>query len=76
MDRFEIDSSSDRQNKTILVPPHIEIRELAEMLQLKPFHVVAEVLQLKQFKRADDMIDFSTAATVAQKHGYLVGRSN
>jgi hypothetical protein len=67
---------SDNQNRTILVPQHIEIRELAELLHLKPFRVVADVLELKQFKRADDLIDFTTAATVAQKHGYAAGKSS
>lgn len=65
---------SANQNKTIRVPQHIEIRELAELLRLKPFRVVADVLELKQFKRADDLIDFTTAATIAQKHGYAAGR--
>ncbi len=53
---------------------YIEIRELAELLGLKPFKVVAEVLQLRIFKHADEMIDFRTAASIANKCGFIVER--
>jgi hypothetical protein len=72
MDVLELDT----QSKTVLVPSHIEIRELAELLHVKPFRVIADVLELKQFKRAEDLIDFSTAATVARKHGFVADMSN
>ena len=58
--------------KRIFVPDYIEIRELAELLGVKPFKVVAEVLNLRLFKHADDFIDFSTAAKIGQKHGFVV----
>jgi hypothetical protein len=41
---------------------------------LKPFKVVAGVLELGIFKHADDLIDFSMAATIATKHGYVAER--
>ena len=47
-------------------------RELAELLGVKPFKVVAEVLNLRMFKNADEFIDFSTAAKIGQKHGFIV----
>jgi translation initiation factor IF-2 len=47
------------------------VRELAELLGLKPFKVVADVLELGVFKHADEIIDFSTAAAIAQKHGFV-----
>lgn len=58
--------------KRIFVPNYIEIRELAELLGIKPFKVVAEVLALQLFKHADEFIDFSTAAKIGQKHGFIV----
>lgn len=60
--------------KRIFVPDYIEIRDLAELLDVKPFKVVAEVLQLRIFKHADEWIDFSTAAIIANKHGFVVER--
>jgi translation initiation factor IF-2 len=60
--------------KRIFVPDYIEIRELAELLGLKPFKVVAEVLELHNFKHADELIDFSTAAIIGNQHGFIVER--
>jgi translation initiation factor IF-2 len=60
--------------KRIFVPDYIEIRDLAELLGVKPFKVVAEVLELRTFKHADELIDFPTAALVANKHGFVVER--
>ena len=58
--------------KRIFVPDYIEIRDLAELLGVKPFKVVAEVMELRIFKHADEFIDFSTAAKIATKHGFIV----
>ncbi len=57
-------------DKIIFVPSYIEVRELAEAMNLKPFKVVADLLELKIFKHADELIDFETAANIAQKHGF------
>jgi translation initiation factor IF-2 len=60
--------------KRIFVPDYIEIRDLAELLGVKPFKVVAEVLNLHMFKHADEFIDFSTAAKIAHQHGFIAER--
>ena len=60
--------------KRIFVAEYIEIRELAELLGLKPFKVVADALDLRIFKNADEMIDFTTAAKIGNKHGFAVER--
>ena len=56
------------------MPDSIMVRELAVLLELKPFKVVAEVLELGIFKHADDLIDFPTASRIAGKHGFIVER--
>jgi len=58
--------------KRIFVADYIEIRDLAEQLGAKPFKVVAEVMELHIFKHADEFIDFATATTIAQQHGFIV----
>lgn len=58
--------------RRIYIGDFVEIRELAEMLGLKPFKVVAQVMELRVFKHADEFIDFSTAAVIALKHGFIV----
>ncbi len=60
--------------KRLLVPDYIEVRELAGLLGLKPFKVVAEMMELRIFKHADDLIDFSIAARIGNKHGFAVER--
>ena len=62
----------EESGKRILVADYIEVRELAELLGSKPFKLVAELLELRIFKHADELIDFSTATTIAQKHGFSV----
>ncbi len=44
------------------------------MMGVKAFKLVAELLELRIFKHADDLIDFSTAATIGNKHGFAVER--
>ena len=56
------------------MPDYIEVKELAGLLGSKPFKVVAGVLELGIFKHAEDLIDFSTAAKIATKHGYVAER--
>jgi translation initiation factor IF-2 len=58
--------------KRIFVPDYIEIGDLAELLGVKPFKLVAELMNLRIFKHADEIVDFSTAAKVAQQHGFIV----
>jgi len=60
--------------RRIFLPDYIELRELAGLLGLKPFRVVAEVMRLGQLKHADEMVDFSTATIIARKHGYRTER--
>jgi translation initiation factor IF-2 len=56
------------------MPDYIKIRDLAGLLGVKPFRVVAEMLELRIFKHADEVIDFSTASRIAQRHGFIVER--
>lgn len=60
------------EDKTIFVAGYIEVRELAEAMKLKPFKVVADLMELKIFKHWEELIDFETAAKVAHKHGFHV----
>ena len=60
--------------KRIFLADYVVVRELADLLGLKPFRVVAEILDLRQFKSADDLIDYSTAAIIAERHGFVAER--
>jgi translation initiation factor IF-2 len=60
------------EDKTIFVAGYIEVRELAEAMKLKPFKLIADLMELRIFKYTEEMIDFETAAKIAQKHGFQV----
>jgi hypothetical protein len=51
------------------------VRDLAELLELKPFKVVADILELGQFRHAGEVINFETAAAIAKKHGFLAEKA-
>ena len=59
-------------DNTIFVTGYIEVRELAEAMKLKPFKVVADLMELKIFKHTEELINFAPAAKIAQKHGFQV----
>ncbi len=60
--------------KRIFISDYVEVRELAELLGLKPFKVVADILKLRIFKHPDELIDFPTASKIAKKHGFVAER--
>ena len=60
--------------RRIFLADYVVVKDLAELLGMKPFRVVADVLDLGQIKHADEVIDFSTAAIIAQRHGFVAER--
>ncbi len=56
--------------KTVYLLDSMNVKDLASALRLKPFKVIADLMELKHFKSADDNIDFETASLIARKHGY------
>ena len=62
-------ASAGGAGRVVFVPEPVRVRELASLLGLKPFKVVADLLELKHFKGPDDDLDFQVAALVVEKHG-------
>ena len=60
--------------KRIFLTDSMQVRDLALALGIKPFKVVADLMELKLFKSPDDALDFATAARVVRKHGYRAER--
>jgi hypothetical protein len=50
------------------------VRSLASAIGVKPFKIVGDALELKQFKTVDEEVDFATASIIARKHGYRAER--
>jgi len=67
------DQPGDPRRVVYLLEPTV-VRDLASAIGLKPFHVVADLMDLRLFKGPDDMVDFDTASVVARRHGYRAER--
>ncbi len=70
----DLEDQPDDPGKTIYLPDPVGVSELAMKLSLKPFKIVADLLELGKFNYPEDSIDFETAWLVAQRHGYLALR--
>ena len=65
-----LEDSEDDTDKVIHVPDPVVVKELAAALKVKPFKVVADLMQLRLFKTPDELISFEVAEIISQWHGY------
>ncbi len=54
----------------IIIKPPIVVRDLAEQMKLKPFKVIADLMELGVFANVNQAIDEATAQKVAAKNGF------
>ena len=69
-----IEDQPDDPNRTIYISDPVVVADLAGALNVKPFKIVATLLEMRQFKHADETIDFETASVIVRKHGYRAER--
>lgn len=69
-----IEDQPDESGKTVYLLDPMMVKDLASALKLKPFKVVADLMEMKLFKFPDDSVDFETASLIARKHGYRAQR--
>jgi translation initiation factor IF-2 len=69
-----LEDQPDDPGKTVYLLDPVVVRDLASAIQVKPFKVVADLMELRIFKSPDETVDFETAAIVARKHGYRAER--
>jgi translation initiation factor IF-2 len=60
--------------RTVYLFDPVVVRDLASAIQVKPFKVVADLMELGLFKPPNETVDFETASLVARKHGYRAER--
>ncbi|MBC8003355.1 MAG: translation initiation factor IF-2 [Opitutaceae bacterium] len=56
--------------KLIIIKPPIVVREIAEKMALKPFKVIADLMELGVFANVNQAIDEQIAAKVCAKNGF------
>jgi hypothetical protein len=54
---------------TVEIKPPIVVRELAELIQVKPFYIVADLLECGLFVGLNSIVNFDAAVTVLAKYG-------
>jgi Translation initiation factor IF-2, N-terminal region len=67
-------NQSRHPGKPIYLLDQTAVRDLASALHLKPFKVLADLIEMRIFTSAEDTVDFKTASLIAQKHGYRAER--
>jgi len=58
--------------KTVRIRGGITVRELAELIQIKPNRIVAELMSMNVFANINAKLDFDVAAKLAEKSGFVV----
>jgi len=57
------------------VPEQMTVRELAELLMLKPYLVVADLITFGVFTTVNQIIGFEAIARVVRKYGYTARKA-
>ncbi len=64
----EVDSENGL--KTLQVKPPIIVREFAKMMDVKPFKLISELMDMGLFASMNQAIEESTALEIAKRHGF------
>ena len=70
----EPEDSEGPEGNVISIKPPIIVNELAERLGLRPFQIMADLIQLQVFVAPTAAIDAEIAAKVCEKHGFVFER--
>ena len=58
------------EDSNIRFPDPVSLKPLAAALRRKPFQIIADLMELGQFKNVDDTVTFETASKIALKYGF------
>jgi len=54
----------------IVIPEHTTVSQLASLLNLKPFQIVADLMEIGVFANVHHELTFTAIARIARRHGY------
>jgi len=69
-------SMPDPEPKIVILPPALTLRDLAQVLGLKPWELTKTLIGMGLFCKADSVLDFVTAAAVCSEHGVIAKQAN
>ena len=56
--------------RQIFVSPHTTVKELAALLEQKPFKIICDLVELGTLASVDDALDFKMVFVIARKYGF------
>lgn len=65
---------SPLQGTTVEIDSPIIVKDLAQLLSIKPFIIIADLLELGVFTNLNEALNFETAAKVFAKYGVVAKR--
>lgn len=70
-----IQDRPDEPSRRVFLWDLVFVEDLAETLKVRPFKVVAKLLEMGQFKHANEAVDFDTASIIAREFGCRAERA-
>jgi len=67
------DQSPEEPN--IRLPDPVPLKLLAAALKRKPFQIIADLMELGQFKNVNETVNFDAASKIARKHGFRAAKA-
>lgn len=67
-------ADEDGGAKVVHIKPPIVVKELAAQMEMKPFQIIADLMELNIFASINQIIEADIAAKVCEKHGFVFER--
>ncbi len=65
------ETEDGEESKIIHIKPPIIVKELAELMEIKPFALIKDLMELEVFANQNQSIEPDIAAQVCEKHGFV-----
>lgn len=69
----DVDAGDD-ERRVVHIKPPIVVKDLAAQMELKPFQLIADLMELNIFASINQVIEPDVAAKVCEKHGLIFER--
>ena len=70
----EIAAEPEVDKKVIHLKTSITVKDLAPLIGIKPFQVIADLMSLQIFANINQTLELDTVAKLCEKHGYILER--
>lgn len=68
----QVEVPENEDDKTLIIKPPIVVRELAEMMNIKPNMLIAELMGMNIFASINQKIELKVIQALADRHGFKV----